>query len=286
MTGEESIPVGVNLTTIGVTSNWWLQAARRVEGAGYRGVWAWDHFMTFVRRGPRSDSVLECWTLLAAAAASTERLRVGSFVVNVMNRHPQVLARIVATLADLSGGRVELGIGIGGNPTEHTAYAIPFPEAAERAARLEEAIAVLRLLLAGGPADYDGQFYQLHDAYAFPTPQPMPRIIVGAETPAGGRLAARVADGVTIFANTWDRVMPVFLEGLEKAGRRREDVSVLVGLDLEKDIAPEDQPALADLAATAAQWKERGADEIVLHWIRPDALDAVLAAGERAGLAG
>ena len=165
------IPIGVDLTAIGVPAAWWLQSARRVEAAGFRTVWAWDHF---VSRGRLDDPVLECWTTLAAAAARTSTLRVGSFVSNVMNRHPAVLARIAATLADLSGGRLELGIGIGGHPAEHEAYGIAFPAAPERAARLEEAVQVLRLLFGGGPVDYDGRFYQLTGRARIP----------GAEAPA------------------------------------------------------------------------------------------------------
>ena len=283
MSGGAPIPIGVDLTTIGVSASWWLQSARRLEAAGFHGVWAWDHF---VSRGKLTDPVLECWSMLAAGAMATERVRLGSFVTNVMNRHPAVLARQAATVAELSGGRLELGIGIGGHQAEHEAYGIPFPAPPERAARLEEAIAVLRLLLGGGPVDYEGRFYQLHEAHAFPAPQPPPRIIVGGERPAGARLAARLADAWTMFDPAWDRLWPVFQDALAAAGRSRADVSVVVGLDMVPGVAPEDQPILADLAVTAAEWQARGADELILHWIRPEQLPAVLAAGERAFLAG
>src|SRR4051812_36011232 len=96
------IPIGVNLTTIGVSGAWWIEAARRLETAGVTSVWAWDHF---VSRGRLTDPLLECWTLLTAAAVSTGSIHVGSFVTNVMNRYPQVLARQVATLCDLAPGR-------------------------------------------------------------------------------------------------------------------------------------------------------------------------------------
>ncbi len=148
MTATPTIPVGVNLTTIGVDMRWWLDSARRLEAAGYGAVWAWDHF---VSRGRLEDPVLECWTTLTAAAAVTRNLRVGSFVTNVMNRHPAVLARMVATAADLAPGRVELGIGIGGHPAEHVAYGIEFPPPLERAAPLADAVAVMRALFTGGP---------------------------------------------------------------------------------------------------------------------------------------
>src|SRR5688572_17870745 len=136
------IPIGINLTSIGVTSAWWMESAREAEKAGFAGVWCWDHH---VSRGKKTDPVLECWTTLAAAAAQTSRLKVGSFVTNVMNRHPQILARMVATVWDQSDGRVELGIGVGGSSGETEAYGISFPEPAERLRILEEAVKVIRL---------------------------------------------------------------------------------------------------------------------------------------------
>lgn len=289
MATRSPIPIGVNLTAIGVTAEWWLESALRIEAAGFRTIWAWDHFIS---RGALTDPCLECWTLLAAVAARTRRLRLGSFVSNVMNRHPALLARMAATVADVAraGERIELGIGIGGHPREHEAYGIDFPAPNERAARLEEALHVLRLLLAGGPADFEGHFYRLLGAHAFPAPEPAPRLIVGGETPGGARIAARLADGLTTFAKQWERVYPVFLESLEAAGRRREDVAVLVAADLEGDAASlaggRDAEMFQDLGAVASRWRDRGADELVLHWVRPEQLDGVLAAGERAGLSG
>lgn len=276
-----AIPVGICLTTIGVDAPWWLASARRAEAAGFADVWAWDHF---VSRGRREDPVLECWTLLAAAAATTGRIGIGSFVTNVMNRHPAVLARSVATVASLAPGRVRLGIGIGGHPAEHLAYGIPWPEPAERAEHLTEAVAVLRLLLAGGPADHPGPRYPLAGAHAFPAPDPVPPIVIGGETPAGARLAARIGDAWTCMEETFARDLPVFLDALAAAGRRRSDVRILVGLATDTADGGRNDPVLADLAGAAAAWQARGADGIVLRWIRPAELDAALAAAERAGL--
>jgi alkanesulfonate monooxygenase SsuD/methylene tetrahydromethanopterin reductase-like flavin-dependent oxidoreductase (luciferase family) len=273
------IPVGVNLTTIGIEARWWLETARRLEAAGYAGVWAWDHF---VSRGRKEDPMLECWTTLAASAATTDRIRVGSFVSNVMNRHPAVLARMVATVADLAPGRVELGIGIGGHPAEHAAYGIDFPAPPVRAARLAEAIEVIRLLLTGGPVSYQGAWYRLEDAYASPAPAPVPRIIVGGERPAGARLAARVADGWSCMETQYEALRPVFDEALAAAGRSRSDVAVIVGCDLPPGAAANASPAMADPIAWTGGWRERDVDELVLHWVKPDQVEAVLAAGERA----
>ncbi len=287
--GGTAIPVGVNLASIGVDASWWLDSARRLEAAGFAGVWAWDHF---VSRGRLDDPVLECWSMLAATAAVTSRIRVGSFVTNVMNRHPAVLARIVGSVAAIAPARVELGIGIGGHPAEHVAYGIDFPPAVDRARHLEDAIATIRGLWTGGPVDLDRPTITLRGAHAFPVPRPLPRIIIGGETPAGARLAARLGDGWTCFADRFEALSPVFLGALAEAGRSRSDVAVIVAAELPDrgsmtvagtlDPSPAQAASdLTDLEAWAATWQARGVDELVLHWVRPHQLDGVLAAGER-----
>ena len=122
-------------------------------------------------RGEATVPVVEGWTILSMAAGATERVTVGPFVLNVMNRHPAVVARMASTLQNASGGRLILGIGIGGAPKEHAAYGIDFPAAPERVARLEEAVAVIRALWTGGPVTRDSPFYPLHDAVAYPAPR-------------------------------------------------------------------------------------------------------------------
>jgi alkanesulfonate monooxygenase SsuD/methylene tetrahydromethanopterin reductase-like flavin-dependent oxidoreductase (luciferase family) len=259
------LPVGINPTVIGVEASWWIAAARRAEAAGFGTVWAWDHF---VSRGDLADPLLECWTTLTAAAVSTRRIHVGSFVANVMNRHPAVLARIVATLADLAAGRVELGIGIGGHPAEHRAYGLDFPPPQERAARLEEAIAVLRLLFSGGPVDFEGRYYRLEGAHAFPVPQPAPRITVAGMKPAGARSAARLGDAWTCFAPAYDQLLPVFEAELAAAGRSRADVPIVVGIDV--------QEVGGDIDALTARWRDKGASELVIHDVGPAQLQRIL----------
>jgi alkanesulfonate monooxygenase SsuD/methylene tetrahydromethanopterin reductase-like flavin-dependent oxidoreductase (luciferase family) len=261
-----AIPVGLNLASVAVSPDWWLKAAQDTEAAGFDSVWIWDHF---VSRGRLTDSMLECWSMLAAASVSTRRVRLGSFVTNIMNRHPAVLARIVATVAELAGGRLELGIGAGGHPREHEAYGIPFPARPERAEHLREGLEVLRLLLAGGPADYEGQHYRLHHAYAYPVPSPSPRLIVGAQTASGARFAARNADALTTHGPQYDEILPAFERELEAAGRKRADVPVLVAIEVE-DLGN-------DLAGLAAAWHERGAAELIVHDVKADELDRVLA---------
>ena len=125
------LPIGVVLRTIDAEPGWWLENARRLDAAGYAGLWAWDHF---VGRGDETVPVVESWTILSMAAASTSQATVGTFVANVMNRHPALLARMASTLQIASGGRFVLGIGIGGAPREHEMYGMDFPDAKERVA--------------------------------------------------------------------------------------------------------------------------------------------------------
>jgi alkanesulfonate monooxygenase SsuD/methylene tetrahydromethanopterin reductase-like flavin-dependent oxidoreductase (luciferase family) len=280
--GRSLPPIGINLAAIRVTPAWWLDAARRADAAGFAGVWCWDHFLS---RGKNlSSTVLECWTTLTAAAAVTERLRVGSFVINVMNRHPAVLARMAATLHEFSAGRLELGIGIGGYPEEHEMLGIDFPDAPGRIEHLEEAVAILRLLFAGGAAEFQGRHYRLSVPDGFPVRQPAPRIIVGGESRPGARLAARIGDAWTTGVPVFEEHRGLYEETLAAEGRKRADAPILLTLDLEKDRPLESQPLVADLAGEAARWRERGADELIVHDVRPDQFEALLTAAERAGL--
>lgn len=257
------LPIGVTIRAIRAEPAWWLESARRLDEAGYAGVWAWDHF---VGRGDRTVPVVESWTILAMAAAQTRRATVGPFVANVMNRHPALLARMASTLHIASGGRLMLGIGIGGAPSEHAAYGMEFPEAKERAARLEEAIAVIRALWTGGPVTRPSPFYPLDDAVAFPIPTPPPPIIIGGETPAGARLAGRIGDGWTTFDTNFEQNLPLYLESLAAAGRRREDQHVFVGFQGEwladSDIAETEW--VREPRAAWERWREVGADGAIV----------------------
>lgn len=272
-------PIGVALGVIGVEAGWWLDSARRLDAIGYAGIWAWDHF---VSRGDPRTPVLECWTMLAMAAATTRRAAVGSFVTNVMNRHPAVLARSVATLQVASEGRAVLGIGIGGHPEEHEAYGIPFPDVPERVARLEEAVAVIRALWSGGPVDRPSAFYPLAGAVAHPIPQPPPPIVVGGETPAGARLAARTGDGWTGFSDRFVEHATIYREALEAAGRRREDTVVLLGVQAGwgGGDALRGSPWTHAPLEALAEWQERGADGIVIQARTPADVDALIVAAE------
>ena len=124
MTDPSTFTVGVAIRAIKAEPAWWLESAIRLAQAGYDGIWCWDHLMG---RRDITDPVVEAWTILSMTAARTERVTVGPFVANVMNRHPGVLAKMASTLQIASGGRLVLGMGIGAVrwSTRRTASPIP-----------------------------------------------------------------------------------------------------------------------------------------------------------------
>ena len=277
----DRLPIGVVLGAVGVSIQWWLDSARRLDAAGYAGVWSWDHFIS---RGVRTDPVLEAWTTLTAAAMVTKRLTVGTFVANVMNRHPAVLARMAATLQEASGGRFTLGIGIGGHPAEHEAYGIDFPPPVERARHLEEAVAVLRALWSGGPVTRPSDLYPLRDAHAYPVPNPPPQILIGAGTPAGARLAARIGDGWAAESDTFEDLLPRYLEALDAAGRDRSGQRIVLGFGGRRKRGADPlaaEPLLVAPRAELARWRDIGADDLLLTARTTDDVDALVEAAER-----
>ena len=270
--------VGVVLGGIGVTADWWLTSAERLDAAGYRGIWAWDHFMV---RGGRPKPVLEAWTLLAMAAARTRRATVGPFVANVMNRHPGVLAAMAATLADAAPGRLVLGLGVGGAPREHDQLGIPFPPVEERVERLEEAVAVLRALWRGVPVTRPSPWYPLRDATLLPAPTPPPRIVIGGQSSTGARLAARIGDGWTTRPDLLERLRPVYMDACGAEGR--EPGPTIVGFEDGRSgvDAIAGTPWASDPDGRLGEWLARGADSVVLTVRTTADVDALVEVASR-----
>jgi alkanesulfonate monooxygenase SsuD/methylene tetrahydromethanopterin reductase-like flavin-dependent oxidoreductase (luciferase family) len=179
-------------------------AARAAEEAGFDGVFTWDHLRD--PDDPGGPGVPEAWTALAALAVLTRRVTLGPIVLNVATRHPGLLANMAATLQQVSGGRLLLGLGAGGHrrlpyAVEQTALGIPIEADAVRAARVAEAIQVLRRLWAGDPSSFAGAHYRLDAPTGFLRPDPPPPIVVGGFGPRMAALAGRYADGFNTRAN-------------------------------------------------------------------------------------
>jgi F420-dependent oxidoreductase-like protein len=169
----------------GVTWEQWVALAHACEENGVEALFRSDHYLGFHAGG--SDGSLDCWTTLAALAAVTTTLRLGSLVSPVTFRHPSVLARAAATADHVSGGRVELGIGGGWMEAEHKAYGLPFPETHVRMDLLAEQLEIVHRQWTEDSFDFHGRHYRLEGCSALPKPvqRPHPPLIVGGSGRAG-----------------------------------------------------------------------------------------------------
>ena len=208
----------------GVTWDDWVALARTCEDAGLAGLFRSDHYSSIASADRGS---LDAWTTLAALAARTERIRLGTMVSPVTFRQPANLARAVVTVDHVSGGRVELGMGIGWMDLEHVSNGFPFGEPRWRAALLREQIEIVVRQWTEDEFSFAGEHYRLESSRALPKPvqQPHPPLIVGG----GGKRstvgpAVRWADEYnTTFASVEDiRALRAKLDAeCERAGRGR-----------------------------------------------------------------
>ena len=182
---------------MGATYDELLAVARRTEETGFDAFFRSDHYLTM--GGDGLPGPTDAWVTLAGLARETTRIRLGTLMTAATFRLPGPLAISVAQVDQMSGGRVELGIGAGWFEAEHTAYGIPFPPLGERFDRYEEQVAVLTGLWGtpqGKTFDFDGRHYRLAGSPALPKPvQPggIPIIVGGSGTRRTPRLAARYA---------------------------------------------------------------------------------------------
>ncbi|MEV7622979.1 TIGR03560 family F420-dependent LLM class oxidoreductase [Actinoplanes sp. NPDC089786] len=183
---------------LGATYDQQRRVAQLSEDLGFDGFFRSDHFTGNSASDDRLPGPTDSWVTLGAIAVQTSRIRIGTLVSSATFRLPGPLAISVAQVDEMSGGRVELGLGGGWLEREHTAYGIPFPPTGERLDRLEEQLEIVTgLWTADGPYTFQGRHYQLADSPALPKPvqTPRPPVIVGGKgkkrTPA---LAARFAD--------------------------------------------------------------------------------------------
>src|SRR5690349_21428049 len=161
-----------------------LALALATEQAGFDAFFRSDHLMGVDPNDPTYHPT-DCWTTLGGLARDTSRVRLGSLVTPVTFREPGLLAAIVASVDDMSGGRVELGLGTGWYEREHDAFGIPFPARSERFDRMEEQLAVITGLWSGPGFSFAGAFHRIGDNRTPPRPvqQPHPPIIVGGSGP-------------------------------------------------------------------------------------------------------
>jgi len=178
-----------------------LDLARMADDDGWHCFWFADHYMPNTgSEDIQPGDTHECWAMLPAVAAVTQRVRLGSLVAPTSVHHPAVLANRAATIDHISNGRLVLGIGAGWQINEHHAYGIELEEPGPRVSRFDEAIQIIRSLLNEDRTDFHGDYYDITDAPADPKPiqSPLP-ILVGTGSPRMLRITARHADEW----NTW-----------------------------------------------------------------------------------
>ncbi|MFM9037702.1 MAG: LLM class flavin-dependent oxidoreductase [Actinomycetota bacterium] len=197
--------------------------ARWADDGPWTSIWFADHFMPNTEDGsPKDGPVEECWSIIAALAAVTSRLRIGSLVSPTTFRHPAVLANAAATIDRIAGGRLILGIGAGWQVNEHQAYGVDMLEPADRVDRFEEAIVVIRSLLDNKRTNFAGRHFRITDAPCDPKPigDPLP-ILVGTGGPRMTAITARHANEWNTWgtAETAAERIAVLRQACDKVGR-------------------------------------------------------------------
>jgi F420-dependent oxidoreductase-like protein len=226
-----------------------LALAGTAEEAGFETYFRSDHYASFP--GEAGLPTTDAWATLAGLARETSRIGLGTLVSPVTFRLPGNFAKVVTTVAEMSGGRVEVGLGAGWNELEHRQLGLPFPDRRERFDMLEEQLAILHGLWTEPDGwSYDGARWQVHDALFHPRPpappgRRHPNLIIGGEgLPRMARLVARYADEFNLTSGEVEKVGPAYERvraACRQIGRDADQltyssmVGVLVGED-EEDV--------------------------------------------------
>jgi len=237
----------------------WI-AADKIEL--FESAWNWDHF--YPLSGDLTGPNLEGWTMLAAMAEATSRIRIGCQVSGMIYRHPAVLANMAATVDIISGGRLELGVGAGWNQMECDAYGIELPPLAERFDRFDEGVEAIVRLLSQTTTTFDGRYVRLTDARCEPkaVQRPHPPIVIG------GRGKKRTLRTTARWAQHWNAITASPAEWLELkevlvghcADIGRDPAEITCSVNLRVDSADDADAAVA----SAAAYQEAGADMAVI----------------------
>lgn len=228
--------------------------------------WLFDHFAPIF--SDLDGPCFEGWTLLAAYAAQTSRIRVGLMVTGNTYRHPAVLAHTAATVDVIAGGRLDFGIGAGWNEYEHASMGIPLYAPGERIRRFGEACEIAKRLFTQHLTDFNGRYYQLKEARCEPKPiqKPYPPFVIGG---GGEQLTLRI---VAQYADIWNfaggpvesftHKLGVLREHCAAVGRDPEEIELSVQVPVVYD-------NLAETVATTQRFVDAGATHLVLNLRHP-----------------
>ena len=246
--------------------------ARAAEECGFDSVWVGDHLLyRGDSRGERGP--WDCWATLAWLAGITERVELGPLVACTAFHPPGILARQIAAIDELSGGRFVAALGAGWNQDEFRAFGIPFDH---HVSRFEEAFTIVRRLLAGERVSFEGRFHTVHDAVLLPAPARRPKLMIGANAPRMLSIALPHVDAWNTWYTHYGNTAEGFAlhnaeisEAAERAGRDPAAIERSACVLVEVEPAgerPSDVPAVpaAGLAAHLRSLAEAGADEAIL----------------------
>jgi probable F420-dependent oxidoreductase len=285
--------IGVQLPEVERDVRWpeYVAMARAAEASGLDSIWLGDHLL-YRDDGRPERGPWEAWTMLAGLAAVTERVQLGPLVACASFHSPGLIAKMAATVDEISGGRFVLGLGAGWNETEYRAFGLPYDH---RVARFEDSFEIVRRLLSGERVTHGGRYWQAEDAVLLPPPARRPPLMIGSN---GARMLAAALPYVDAW-NTWYNgygntpdgfaaLNADITEAAERAGRDPRQIArsacVLVSLEEEAVRRPRDaevapvEGSTDRLATHLRALAEAGADEAILV-LRPITEDSIRALG-------
>jgi alkanesulfonate monooxygenase SsuD/methylene tetrahydromethanopterin reductase-like flavin-dependent oxidoreductase (luciferase family) len=281
------LKVGLALPTfdasvMGRTPRWkdFKAAAQHAEGVGFDSIWVPDHMIHNAFQPNTEFGVWECWSILTAVAAITNRVELGTLVLCTGFRNPAMIAKMADTIEEVSGGRLILGLGAGYYEREYTAYGFPFDHLV---GRFEESLTIISSLLRKGRIDFQGQYYQARDCELTPRgPRSAgPPIMIGAkpDRPRALRLTAQYADYWNAFGvNRAEAVAPMrhAVDGAcRKAGRDPKTLQRTITTVVELPDCKRDVPATAWTKTISSMGPVTGTPDEIAQSLRAIAREGI-----------
>jgi alkanesulfonate monooxygenase SsuD/methylene tetrahydromethanopterin reductase-like flavin-dependent oxidoreductase (luciferase family) len=286
------VKIGVQLPEAERVVRWpeYQAMARAAEEAGFESIWLGDHLL-YRGDGREERGPQEVWTLLAAVAAVTERATIGPLVACTSFHPPGLIAKMAATVDDVSRGRLILGLGAGWNETEYRAFGLPYDH---RVSRFEESFSIIRRMLAGERIQSAGRYWSAEDLVLMPPPERRIPLMIGSNGPRMLSIALPHVDWWNTWYDRYGNTIEGFAEfnanvtaAAERAGRDpleiKRSTAVLVELDPEAVKRPHSDKrsapvALDRLRAHLDALAEAGADEAICI-LRPITEESIRAVG-------
>jgi F420-dependent oxidoreductase-like protein len=243
-----------------VTWDDWVAIAEACERSGIGTLFRSDHYLSVEDRRERGS--LDAWASLAALAAVTEKLRLGTMVSPATFRHPSVFAKLAATVDQISGGRVSPGLGAGWWDREHEAYGFDLPELGPRMSAFEEQLEIATRSWEDGAFSFSGEYFSVVDLDARPKPvqRPMPLVIGGSGGPRSLRIAARFASEYNTTQGTPTELADLRGRLDAACAKRDRDPSSLPLSLMTTWIVAETREGVVDYASRLAAWQGKGDD--------------------------